>query len=747
MNKSEPEKNQDAGKESQERKMQVLTQGTASVTRSIADAVVIKDGDLYFLSEPNGSVSLGGNHGFGLYYHDSRYLNGYTLKIYGSELNTLVANAAEGFSSVFEMTNPEIRSGSVHIGRDTVGVTWEHLVAGDDRVLYDRLTLRNYSLEPVDLELSLTFEADFNPVFAIRGLLSMRPGELHEPAWDDGVLNFLYAGADDLYRSLNVHFWPKPEKTEGTTAHFRLTLDPRESRELDVALVVDEKPERDASRPQPREAPAFESIEAEIWKRVRGWHEEYTGVHSDSVLLNSVMTRSLEDLQILKTEIEGGKFFAAGVPWFVTLFGRDSLITSLQVLSYRVDVAEETLRMLARYQGEQVDEWHDEQPGKILHELRIGELARLNEIPHTPYYGAIDTTPLFLILIGEHANWTGSLELFEDLRKNVERALAWIDEYGDVDGDGYVEYASPVGERLINQGWKDSGNALVDDEGHLATPPIALVEVQGYVYMAKQLMADLYERAGDAERAEALRAGAEALRERFNRDFWMEDLGCYTLALEDDNRPLRVISSNPGHALWTGIAEPEKARRTMERLMQEDMFNGWGVRTLSEKERRYNPIGYHLGTVWPHDNAIVAAGFRRYKFDDAAMTIFEGIADAAMAFDAYRLPELFAGFRKEEYGTPVHYPVACHPQAWCAGAIPYMVRNLLGLAPEAFEKRLRIVHPRLPPFADWIEVRGLRVGESVLDLDFERASDGSTAVNVKRVEGDVDVIISPEEPG
>ncbi len=388
-----------------------------------------------------------------------------------------------------------------------------------------------------------------------------------------------------------------------------------------------------------------------------------------------------------------------------------------------------------------MNDWRDEEPGKILHELRVGELAKLNEIPHTPYYGTVDATPLFLILIGRHATWTGDLSLFKELRDNVERALTWIDQYGDADGDGYVEYKSDSGRNLVNQGWKDSGDAIVNEDGSLARPPIALVEVQGYVYLAKTLIADLYQRAGETDRAQQLHRQADELRTRFNRDFWLEDKGCYALALQAKQERVTVIASNPGHALWTGIADADKARRTVQRLMADDMFSGWGIRTLSSQEQRYNPISYHLGTVWPHDNALIAAGFRRYGHDQAARRVFTGLIEAALKFKHYRLPELFAGFSNTEYSVPVYYPVACHPQAWAAGSAPHMLETFLGLTPEGFDHRLRIARPLLPDYVDRVEVRDLKVGAATVSLRFERTSDDATAVNVLEKQGELDVIV------
>jgi glycogen debranching enzyme len=462
-------------------------------------------------------------------------------------------------------------------------------------------------------------------------------------------------------------------------------------------------------------------------------------VQSDRPLLNHVLERSLRDLRVLRSELHGHTFFAAGVPWYVTLFGRDSLISAYQTLAYKPEVAEHTLRLLAEYQGDKVDEWRDEEPGKIMHELRVGELARTDEIPQTPYYGAIDAAPLFLILLARHAAWTGRLALFHKLRENVERALEWMAKYGDPTGRGYLAYQVKSKKGLGNQGWKDSGDAIVNADGSLAKPPIALTEVQGYAYRAQLGVAELYRRAGDAGKADQLRREADDLRRRFNRDFWLEDKGVYALALQDGGKPCAVVASNAGQVLWSGIADADKARRTKDRLLAEDVHSGWGIRTLSAREKRYNPIGYHLGTVWPHDNSLILAGLRAYQFDEAAARVFSGILQAATHFHTYRLPEVFAGFRQEGLTVPVHYPVACHPQAWAAGSVPLMVESLLGLTPEAFDGRLRIVRPVLPEGVSELEVRRLRVGDARVHLRFRRGAGGKAEVDVLQKEGDLEV--------
>ncbi|WP_447598369.1 amylo-alpha-1,6-glucosidase [Nitrospira sp. Nam80] len=727
-------------KKQDERKQQVLTKGVPSVVQSIAHAIVIKDDNLFFLAPRGGEIPPVKGHGFGLYYRDCRYLNRYELTVGNVHPEPLAATAQPGSRALFQLTMPDMRGldgQSIH--RETIGVRWERMVERRDPALLETITIQNLGRAPVELPLSLTFGSNFEDLFTVRGLMPKKRGTIYQPAWKDGCLFFAYRGADQISRTITIHFSPIPDQQNGVTAAFTMALQPGESWELGVSLTLAEFREPGHPEPCSPVERQLDAIKHALDRSSENWLSREAAVESNSLLLNQVVRRSLLDLHVLESSLKGGRFFAAGVPWFVTLFGRDSLITALQTLAYDPDIARDTLRLVAQYQGQHVDHWRDEQPGKILHELRVGELARLHEIPHTPYYGTIDATPLFLVLISRHAQWTGDLGLFKELRSHVECALEWIERYGDGDGDGYLEYDSTTQHGVINQGWKDSGDAIVTADGQLARPPISLVEVQGYVYMAKHAIADLYERVGEAEQAANLRRQADDLRTRFNRDFWLEDEGFFALALESGDRPCAVISSNPGQALWTGIVDPGKAGKVVDRLLASDMYNGWGIRTLSQKERRYNPIGYHLGTVWPHDNALIAAGCRRYGSDAAARQIFEGLMEAAMGFDHYRLPEVFAGFAREEYGVPVHYPVACHPQAWAAGSIPYLLETMLGLQPHAFDQRLDIVNPDLPALVTWLELRRLRVGQAVVDLRFERGAGGRLKHEVTGCQGPLTV--------
>jgi glycogen debranching enzyme len=725
----------------QEAKRQALTRKSPSRVRSIADAVVVKDEGLFFLCGQDGQVPLRGGHGLGLYYHDCRFLGGYELRLAGKPPDALFATAMRGFLATLEMTAREFGGTGGRAHQEDVGLGWQRTLDASRPALHDRLTFRNYGLARVSFPVALSFRASFEDVFLIRGLHAGDRGKLHRPAWSGGVLRFAYDGSDGLTRTLEVHFSQAPRSAEGTTAHFEVTLPARGEWELGVSLFVGESVGRgDGRRKTPGKVDLGE-VEKVLARSSREWLADWTKVDGDALFLDAVIDRSLRDLRVLRTALEGEEFLAAGVPWFVTLFGRDSVIAAWQTLAYQPRLAEQTLRLLARHQGEKVDDWKDEQPGKVLHELRVGELARKGAIPYTPYYGTVDATPLFLALFARHAAWTGDLKVFDELRGHVERALEWVDEYGDSDGDGFVDYESASGRGLVNQGWKDSGDAIVNADGSLARPPIALVEVQGYVYLAKTGLADLYERSGDADRARQLRREARRLRERFNESFWLKDKKFYALALEKGGRPAAVISSNPGQALWSGIVDEGRAGAVVRRLMEEDLFSGWGIRTLSTQERRYNPVGYHLGTVWPHDNALIAAGFRRYGFDAEALKVFTGITRAATHFHAYRLPEVFSGFDRGSTGAPVRYPVACHPQAWAAGAVPYLLEVVLGLVPEAFDRRLRVVRPMLPEGATVLELKGLRVGGARVDLRFRRGGGSGVEVKVLRTQGKLDVVV------
>jgi glycogen debranching enzyme len=560
------------------------------------------------------------------------------------------------------------------------------------------------------------------------------------------VLHLAYEGADDVNRCVDASFDPPPHNTVGTTASFDLAIEPQATCTLRLSLHIRESSAGDKHEPA-RSSPApGEHVElARQAQRNSGdrWVQDATRFWSDDPRLNRVLDRSLRDLHLLGTPLGGRRYFAAGVPWYVTLFGRDAIISALEALAFIPGRAEDTVRLLASFQGSRDDAWRDEEPGKIMHELRVGEMARLGEIPQTPYYGSVDATPLFLVLLSMHAHWTGRIDLFNELQAHVKAALSWIDNSIDAGGTGYLSYATKSGKGLSNQGWKDSGDSIMNHDGSLATPPIALVEVQGYVFMAKQGIAQLYRHAGDGGTADRLMKEAADLRERFERDFWIDEIGTYAVALQKDKQPAAVVTSNPGHALWSGIASEQRARQVADRLMQPDMYSGWGIRTLSSRERRFNPIGYHDGTVWPHDNAIAAAGFRRYGYLAGIGKVVRDVVDAAAHFEHDRLPEVFGGFDRQEFSVPVRYPVACHPQAWAAGAVPFMIESALGLRPDAFNRRLHITQPVLPDSVNELKLERLRVGDATVDITFKRINQDEVTVENVRSDGELDVVLGP----
>jgi glycogen debranching enzyme len=742
------------------RKQQVLTKGRASVVQSITDAVVAKDGEPFFLCEPDGQVPVDGRHGYGLYHHDCRFLAGYELTLGGRKPDALAATETSATTLVVEVTNPDLAGDAGTVPKEQVGITWSRTVDASGVALRDELAIRNYGSGPVELPVELRFAAGFEDVFLIRGLLGEQPGEKHGPSWDDGRLHFSYSGGDGIERSIAISVDRRPEQRLDDGVRLKLHLDGRASATVHVDIEISERAIGDAPPIEGRGSPKGQPTDSrqrldrqadrgsqsertradEGWIGGSGW---VMSARTSSFALRSALARSLDDLAQLRSELDGWRYYEAGIPWFATLFGRDSLIAALQSLPWDPDIAAETLRLLASRQGRHEDAWRDEQPGRILHELRIGELARMGEIPHTPYYGTIDATPLFLIVLGQHARWTGSLTLYDELRDHVDAALGWLDRYADSDGDGFVDYGSHAEHGLVNQGWKDSGDAIVMADGTIAGPPIALAEVQGYAYRAWLEIAALADRSGDAARATELRAKSDRIRDRFEARFWSDRLGCYVLALADGD-PCEVVTSNAGQVLWSGIASDERAAKVAGRLLRDDMFGGWGIRTLSTDAVAFHPVGYHLGTVWPHDNSLIAAGFARYGLGDAAERLFVALLEASQRFPHDRLPECFAGFGRDRFEVPVRYPVACHPQAWAAGALPYLLTTTLGVEPDGFARRLSVRSPRLPAGIEWVELRGLPIASGSADLRFDRTESGAATVSIVGTTDGVTVDVSAD---
>jgi glycogen debranching enzyme len=555
-----------------------------------------------------------------------------------------------------------------------------------------------------------------------------------------GGLRFVLHALDGYERAVTVTTEPEPEPDgDGDgVLRFLLRLPAGEPRKLRVTYHLHEA-QQPPPDPRPWTPPATSrEAAAEEWLAGRA------RIRTDDELFNRVLRRSLLDLRLLASRLNGQTYYAAGTPWYATLFGRDSLITAIETVPFDREMAEQTLRLLARMIGTRDDPVHDEEPGKVLHELRVGEVAHRDLSPLTRYYGTVDATPLFLCLLAHHADWAGNLRLFRELRPAVEQMLGWIDGPGDRNGDGLLEYATRTRNGLRNQGWKDSDDAIMDADGVPLEPPITLVEPQGYVVRAKRGLARLYALDGDPARGAQLEREAAELEARIDR-FWLPERGYYAMALGPDGRPSGALGSNQGHLLWSSAVSRERAQAIRDTLMSERMFSGWGIRTLAEGEPAFNPVGYHLGTVWPHDTAMIGVGLRRYGFDEDAMALLEGLLESAARSENFRLPELYAGFGRSDFDTPVPYPVACHPQAWAAGAIPYLGRAVTGVDADGLANRLRIRRPSMTHWLRTVEIDGLRIGESEVDLVFERTAAGSVALADVQIRGDVDVVLEISE--
>ena len=489
-------------------------------------------------------------------------------------------------------------------------------------------------------------------------------------------------------------------------------------------------------------APGVQQVTAQLEAADADWVSRCARTTTDNELFDRFIDASVRDLHALMMPSNGGELPAAGIPWYVAPFGRDSLLTACETLMINPDVARGTLLVLAGLQAQADEPWRDAEPGKILHELRTGELARSGQIPHTPYYGTVDATPLFLMVAGGYFRWTLDLETMAQLRPAFDAALAWIDEWGDRDGDGFVEYERRSAAGLVNHGWKDSHDSVVHADGSLAQGPIALVEVQGYVYEAKLRIAEVYEALGDAERAGRLRGEAATLRVAFNEAFWDPEEEFFALALDGRKAQVRSVTSNPAHCLYCGIVDDDKAALVAERLMAPDMYSGWGIRTLSSASPAYNPMSYHNGSVWPHDNAIAAAGLQRYGFDAATGRIAAGLFDVASSARDYRLPELFCGFHRDGSRAIINYPVACIPQAWAAAAPFMLLQALLGISAHAPDSRLTVDRPRLPDWLSSLDICDIRVGRSRLSLSFRQSASGATGFSLLEQQGDVRVTMT-----
>lgn len=696
---------------------------------------MLKQGDTFGVFNCFGDIIAGERNTDGLYHEDTRFLSRLELLINGRR-PLLLSSAVQDDNGLLtvDLANPDFFDGHrLRLPRDTIHISRAKFIYRE--TCYEKITARNFGDRPHAITLSLFFGGDFADIFEVRGHRRKRRGSqsVETTAADTVVLT--YAGLDSVTRRTTIHFDPVPDNLNHQTATFELNLKPQDRTSLFMVVTCG------TCEPEKRQREHFFGCLREARKSSREAISNAATVTTSNEIFNEVLCRSMSDLYMLMTDTGEGPYPYAGIPWYGAVFGRDGIITAMEMLWIDQGVARGVLKFLAATQAKEHDSVADAEPGKILHETRRGEMARLGEVPFARYYGSVDTTPLFIMLAGMYWERTGDLDTIAALWPSLEAALAWIDTYGDSDKDGFVEYIRKSENGLANQGWKDSCDSVFHADGRLAEGPIALCEVQGYVYAAKRYAAEMARQLGFTVVAATLEQQAQALKERFDAVFWCDEMSTYVLALDGEKRPCRVSTSNAGQVLFTGIAKPERARGVADVLLGRDFFSGWGIRTVSASEARYNPMSYHNGSVWPHDNALIALGLARYGFAENVERIFAGLFETAVYMDLRRLPELFCGFRRRAGKGPTFYPVACLPQAW-AGAAPFaLMQASLGLDFDPRAGEIRFRHPRLPKFIDEVLIRSLRLGESRMDILLRRHATEVT-VNVLKRDGDAHVTVT-----
>jgi glycogen debranching enzyme len=693
---------------------------------------VLKYGQMFAVFDRLGDIELVGRGEDGVFFDGTRFLSHLALYI-GNQ--RLLSSTIREDNSLFtaDLTNVDITRGDhVIIPRGTVHVTrCKTLWRG---ACYERLTISSYGLSPITIPISMQFDSDFADLFEVRGSHRSRRGEHWEPEVNHDSVTLSYRGLDDVVRRSSIRCAPTPGHISAHGCEFNLLLRPKQEIVLEVVVscLYESSPERADSFDT-----ALEAVAADM--RTGGSSEECY-IHSSNQQFNDWLRRSAADIQMMTVGNPETDYPYAGVPWFSTVFGRDGIITALECLWMNPRIAKGVLKYLAATQAKEVIPRCEAEPGKILHEARGGEMAALGEVPFGLYYGSVDATPLFITLAGAYCQRTADFEFIQSIWQHIESALQWIDCYGDRDHDGFVEYSRRSEKGLVQQGWKDSNDSVFHSDGSIAEPPIALCEVQGYVYGAKRAAAQMATAIGKHDRASALEAQAKTLKARFEECFWCPDLEMYALALDGKKNPCRVRTSNPGHCLYSGISSSDHAARISRALLSPDFYNGWGVRTVAVSEARYNPVSYHNGSVWPHDNAMIALGMSNYGFRVQATRVLSGLLDVSTQVDLHRLPELLCGLERRSGEGPTLYPVACAPQAWAAGAVFMLLEACLGLSIDSHNKRLTLEQPYLPSAISHLWVRRLKVQASSVDLYLERKGD-SVGVEIKDQQGEIEVVV------
>jgi glycogen debranching enzyme len=708
-----------------------LCQGMMFVLTDAAHPrLVLKHGGHFLVMDQSATIPGCNTLGYGYYRYDTRHLSQWEMTVDGIPLSLLSSSVNNGYAGSFLYTNPQtdlLPQQTLMVQRD--------LVLGD--ALWERIVLQNFHNQPLDCVLKFTYQSDFADMFEVRGLNLPERGQRMMPVTGKNgrSLYLAYRGLDNILVETVVEFFGiSPDSIRDGEVTIHVVVQPKQSRELQSCI---------STRWEGRTTGDFRRlgfVEAKrnADQRYGEWQNQATRIRTEHEVFDLIISRSMRDLYILRQATPRGMSLAAGIPWYCAPFGRDSAIAAWQVMPFLPELAKECITVLSAYQGEKLDQYKAEHPGKIMHELRLGELARIGQIPHTPYYGTADATQLWLFLVAQYIDWSGDLDFAKQLWPRIRSALNFIDS--SLDERGYLTYIRESDKGLENQGWKDSGDSVMHADGQLCTPPIALCEVQGYIYIAWLEIARIADLLGYYGLGRKLRIDAAALKSRFEKDFWIESEHFVALALDAEGKPSHVVSSNPGHLLFTGILDDEKANAVADRVMGSELFCGWGIRTLSRSASAYNPMSYHNGSVWPHDNAIIAEGLRKLGRVEEAHQLMLSMLEVAQYEPDFRLPELFCGFERDGSYRPIEYPVSCSPQAWAAGSSLQLLKTCLNLQPDACNGILRVVEPNLPDWLGRVTLRGLRVGSAVLDLGFSK-HDGISSCQVLHKSGKIRVTI------
>jgi len=700
---------------------------------------VLKNQNQFLVMDESGLMPVDSPYGYGLYRDDTRYLNEWDMNLNGLGLTPLYESTADGYAGHFVYAN------RAYAQNPSRKVPQQKLLVERDVVIndhvYERITIQNYDVFPLEGELAVKYSSDFADMFEVRGFPRKQRGELLAPQIDDSKrqVTLSYRGLDSQIMKTKISFMRQtPTTIDGNEAHFQFDLEPKAVYSFEVIISTNfNEPEFNPLPDEPLSDPqkkfGFERNKFIADDDYFNWRSKGTSISTDSDVFNRLLERGYRDLYILRQETPKGECLSAGLPWYSVAFGRDQDVAGRETVALIPSLARNILQILASYQGTKYDDETEESPGKIMHELRVGEMSRCHEIPFRPYYGSVDSTPLWIILFGEYVDWTGDMDFLRAHWTNILSALDYLDRDAK---SGYLVYGLKKNSIIFNQGWKDSLDSVMDKQGKIASPPIALCEVQGYLYCAWRSAAKMAEHLGDKQLAQTLTSKADDLRRRFSKDFYDPENRYFALALDGSSNQCRVAASNPGQLLFAGILDTTMDNLVADKLMAQNLFCGWGIRTLADDELAYNPISYHNGSVWPHDNALIVEGLCKVGRANDGMRVMSSLFEAAQGHLNLRLPELFCGFSKQfSKSTPIWYPVSCEPQAWSAGAMFLMLKSSLGLIPDAINHQLTIRKPSLPPFLSSVRVANIRVGSESATLYFSRSIGKTTCTIDKKSEG------------